>query len=93
MNKTITTKYYCHRSGVFKSKGKGECALKITGSCKIDQCCPFFIRTVAGLINIDGTYCKTHFGHQNEIRYLPIPTIVQETIAGIPIFIFEICSY
>ena len=51
------------------------------------------MRTVVGLINIDVTYCKTHFGHQKEIRYLPIPTNVYETIAGIPIFIFEIYSY
>eukprot|EP00102_Acyrthosiphon_pisum_P025247 XP_016662457.1 PREDICTED: uncharacterized protein LOC107884565 [Acyrthosiphon pisum] len=88
MDKTVTTKYYCHRSGVFKSKGKGERALKITGSCKIDQCCPSFIRTAAGLINIEATYCRTHLGHQNEIRFLPIPTIVQETIADIPTYIY-----
>ncbi|CAI6359109.1 unnamed protein product [Macrosiphum euphorbiae] len=75
MDKTVTTKYHCHRSGVFKSKGKGERALKITGSCKIGK------KTVAGLNNIDVTYCKTHLGHQNEIRFLPIPTTVQETIA------------
>ncbi|KAF0750263.1 SWIM-type domain-containing protein [Aphis craccivora] len=47
-----------------------------------DQYCPSFIRTVAGLNYIDVTYCKTHLGDQNEIRFLPIPTTVQETIAG-----------
>lgn len=93
MDKTITTKYFCHRSGAFKSKGKGERALKITGSCKIDKCCPSFIRTVAGPISVEATYCKTHIGHQNEIRFLPIPTGVQEKIAGILVFIFEIYSY
>ncbi|KAL4130861.1 hypothetical protein QTP88_008240 [Uroleucon formosanum] len=82
MDKTVTTKYYCHRSGVFKSKSKGERSLNITGSCKIDQYCPSFIRTVVGMINIEVTYCKTHLGHQNEIRFLPISTVVQETIAG-----------
>lgn len=105
MDKTVTTKYYCHRSGVFKSKSKGERSLKITGSCKIgkitnvlslyntlfynfhffndlDQYCPSFIRTVVGMINIEVTYCKTHLVHQNEIRFLPISTVVQETIAG-----------
>lgn len=33
----ITTKYYCHRSGIFKSKSEEKRTLKITGSCKIGK--------------------------------------------------------
>ncbi|XP_025202656.1 uncharacterized protein LOC112599813, partial [Melanaphis sacchari] len=81
--KTVATrKYYCHRSGVFHSKSMGKRALKITGSCKIDQSCPSFIRTVVTDNNVVVTYCKTHHGHQNDIKFLPIPSSVQETIAG-----------
>ncbi|XP_029348723.1 uncharacterized protein LOC103311925 [Acyrthosiphon pisum] len=81
-NKTVTTrKYYCHRSGVFNSKSMGKRSLKITGSCKINQCCPSFIRIVVTDNNVNVTYCKTHHGHQNDIKFFPIPSSVQETIA------------
>ncbi|KAF0688406.1 SWIM-type domain-containing protein, partial [Aphis craccivora] len=59
----------------------GKRSLKITGSCKIDQCCPSFIRIEVTDNNIDVTYCKTHLGHQNDIKFLPIPSSVQGTIA------------
>lgn len=34
---SVTKKYHCHRTGVFISKSTGKRALKITGSCKIDN--------------------------------------------------------
>uniref|UniRef100_A0A2S2NN27 Uncharacterized protein n=1 Tax=Schizaphis graminum TaxID=13262 RepID=A0A2S2NN27_SCHGA len=36
-NKTITTIYYCHRSGVIRTKNTGKRTLKLVGSCKIGK--------------------------------------------------------
>ncbi|XP_011408624.2 PREDICTED: uncharacterized protein LOC100635716 [Amphimedon queenslandica] len=57
--------YYCHRSGVFKAKGKGLRVLKIQGSCKINQFCTANMQvsedTVTGKVTV--THCSQHIGH------------------------------
>ncbi|KAE9521501.1 hypothetical protein AGLY_018100, partial [Aphis glycines] len=68
-NGTITTMYYCHRSGVFISKNTGKRTLKLVGSCKIDEHCSSFIRTIVKENNVEVKYCKTHKGHYNECRH------------------------
>ncbi|XP_025192158.1 uncharacterized protein LOC112592355 [Melanaphis sacchari] len=78
-DKTVSTSiYYCHRSGKFTSKATGKRAMKI-----IDNFCPSYIRVVVkGCGNVEIKYCKTLKGHNNEVKYLPIPKKVQETISG-----------
>lgn len=42
----------------------------------------YFIRTIVRENNVEVTYCKTHRGHYNEVKFIPIPKKVQETITG-----------
>jgi len=49
----------------------------------LDKFCPSYIQVVVkGCGNVEIKYCKTYRGHNNEVKYLPIPKKVQETIAG-----------
>jgi len=48
----------------------------------LDEHCPSFIRSIVKENNVEVKYCKTHRGHYNEVKFLPIHKKVQETIAG-----------
>lgn len=52
-NGTITTIYYCHRSGVFKSKNTGKRTLKLVGSCKIGKILYYLFCFVSFYVFID----------------------------------------
>lgn len=39
------------------------------------------------LDRINITYCKIHLGHQNEVKFLSIPSNVQKTITRIYLYI------
>lgn len=49
----------------------------------LDNFCPSYIRVIVKECgNVEIKYCKTHKWHNSEVKYLPIPKEVQETIAG-----------
>ncbi|GFW59864.1 uncharacterized protein TNCV_2917461 [Trichonephila clavipes] len=66
-------KTFCHRSGVYISKGKGLRHLKTQGSNKIDGYCPDEIKVFVsetGACSIK--FCKTHLGHRNDIGHVSL---------------------
>lgn len=49
----------------------------------LDQFRPSYIRAIVkGCGNMEIKYCKTHRGHYNEVKYVTLPKIVQDTIVG-----------
>lgn len=69
----ISKKYfYCHRSGVFTSKGKGQRALKVQGSCKINSFCTAHMKVSEDIETgeVFVNYCDYHTGHDNKMCHL-----------------------
>ncbi|XP_067138909.1 uncharacterized protein [Centruroides vittatus] len=63
-----TIYYNCHRSGYFKSKGKGIRHLKLQGSKKIDGFCPSQMKVrIKGDEKCIVTLTPQHVGHRNEL--------------------------
>lgn len=65
--------YYCHRSGTFRSKSKGERKLKKQGSKKIGKHCParMYVKfPLTGGVSVD--YISTHVAHDIEISHLTL---------------------
>ena len=76
--------FYCHRSGVFQTKGNGLRAMKTQGTCKIAFFCTAHMKvsedTITGKVTV--SYCKNHTGHDLEICHLRIPTVTKLWIAS-----------
>lgn len=78
--KAIT--FCCHRSGLFKSKGRGLRTLKTQGSVKINSFCPSRIVKKCfsnGTCTIE--YTGTHIGHKNELKHLSLTLTEREELA------------
>ncbi|GMH39322.1 hypothetical protein BSKO_07220 [Bryopsis sp. KO-2023] len=60
------TFWECHRSGTFKSTGKGLRKTRTQGSCKSGQHCTVFVSTIEDLETekITVEYCGIHSGHE-----------------------------
>lgn len=69
--------YRCHRSGYYKSKGKGIRQIKKQGSKKMNYLCPSNIKV---RLESDGkctvSYTKTHIGHQMELCHISKSALV-----------------
>ncbi|XP_076253249.1 uncharacterized protein LOC143191761 isoform X2 [Rhynchophorus ferrugineus] len=82
--KCNTTKFECHRSGIFKSRSKGEGHNKHHQSVKIDSYCPASIKLTQNGIKYEVEFIKTHVGHINTLAKLFRPkTVIQISMANI----------
>ncbi|XP_065211263.1 uncharacterized protein LOC135839254 [Planococcus citri] len=67
----MTLKFICNRSGVFHSKSNGKRAYRVKGSSKIGRYCSAYIAAMFKENDyVNSTYCSTHCGHDNDLRYL-----------------------
>ena len=64
--------FYCHRSGIFTSKGTGERCLKQHGSNRIDSNCPSKIKVTEKENKVDVEFIETHVGHKCNMGKLHI---------------------
>jgi hypothetical protein len=74
--------YYCNRSGVYHSKGKGKRALKLQGSNKVDGCCVAYMRArkyISGVVIVE--VCDYHL-HESQLAHIPLPESTRHTIAA-----------
>lgn len=75
--------YYCNRSGVYNSKGKGKRALKLQGSSKIGGHCVAYIRarkyTSSG--HVEAEICDHHL-HEPQLAHIPLPETTRQMIAA-----------
>ena len=71
--------FYCHRSRVFTSKGNGQRALKVQGSCKINSFCTAHMKVSEDIETgeVFVNYCDYHTGHDNEMCHLRVPEEVR----------------
>lgn len=73
--------YICHRSGCFKSKGRGVRNLKSNGSNKINGFCPAYIKAAENLKGVTVTYVEQHVGHDFDLHHLLIRPSERNAIA------------
>ena len=74
--------YYCNRSGVYHSRGKGKRALKLQGSNKVDGCCVAYIRArsyISGVVTVE--ICDYHL-HDSQLAHIPLPESTRHVIAA-----------
>lgn len=78
----VKTKYVCHRSGFYKSKGNGMRRLKTQGSSKINGYCPaeMCIKIMEGKYEVK--FVKTHVGHSNNLEHLKLTRTKRKSPAG-----------
>lgn len=67
------TYFYCHRSGVFESRGKTNKSVKYYGSNRIDSNCPSMIKVTEKKLDIFVEFTETHVGHKNNLGKVHIP--------------------
>lgn len=61
------TVYCCHRSGTYKTKGKGIRRLKTKGTIKIDGHCPARLNVTHVDGKLEVIFTKTHIGHGSDL--------------------------
>lgn len=74
--------YRCHRSGLFKPRGKNIRRLKTIGSCKINGYCPAVIdlrKCNDG--TLEASFVSTHVGHKNELKHIHLSKVERGKIA------------
>lgn len=74
--------YYCNRSGVYRSRGKGKRALKLQGSNKVDGYCVAYIRArryISG--GVVAEVCDYHL-HESQLAHIPLPESTRHMIAA-----------
>lgn len=81
-NKKSITRYVCHRSGYYISKGMGLHHLKTQGSNKIDGFCPAGIK-----VEINNNKCRVslisqHIGHQPDLGHLSLTLEERQKLAN-----------
>ncbi|KAL3284809.1 hypothetical protein HHI36_018948 [Cryptolaemus montrouzieri] len=76
-------KYSCHRSGAYRSSGKGLRKLKNLGSTKMNGLCPASLDvTIRSNGECEVTYIKSHVGHDNDVKYQALTKAEREEIAA-----------
>lgn len=82
--KSTRIDYRCHRSGEYKSKGKGIRQLKTQGSNKIGGFCPAEITVNIQNDKCDVRFCGHHVGHQQDkdLGHLFLTKTERENIAA-----------
>ena len=82
--------YYCNRSGVYTTKGKGLKRLKSQGSSKIGCICPakMWVKVTNEKVNVH--FFKKHEKHEMDVEHLRLLESERSAIAGI---VFNIQSY
>ena len=79
----VSAVYYCNRSGIYTSVGKGIKREKSQGSRKCGNVCTSVICVQALESGFDGTYYPEHFGHAKELGHLSLFASDRKQIAGI----------
>ena len=76
--------FYCHRSGIFKAKGKRLRAIKTQGTCKINRFCTANMKVSEDTVNgkVIVSYCNSHSEHDLDICHLKISTKTKMCIAA-----------
>src|ERR1043165_4029019 len=81
-NKRQYQRYFCHRGGRNRSRAKGKRHTKMQGSCKIEGCCPAFIKAHMSESGVKVTYVSHHVGHGAELQHLRLSPNQRRQIAG-----------
>lgn len=73
LNKTKRFNFFCHRSGIYRSRGKGLRHLKTQGTSKINGFCPAEIKATV----LKNGECKvvwntTHVGHDQDLGHITL---------------------
>ncbi|XP_050299822.1 uncharacterized protein LOC126738496 isoform X2 [Anthonomus grandis grandis] len=76
------TTFVCHRSGCYKSKGKGERHLKLQGTNKINAFCTAAIKLTETQDKCKIEFLETHLGHEHDLGNLFLSKLDKETIAA-----------
>ncbi|KAF6215847.1 hypothetical protein GE061_000182 [Apolygus lucorum] len=82
---TKTVYYRCNRSGPMRLGASDECRKrepKLGKSCKTNLYCPAMIIAKFCSSDVVVKFCKSHFGHEVDLRHLPLPSPEKKTLAA-----------